>query len=80
MNQTKRPVGFIKAGLAVALTATLMGCAAYVGGGYGGAVVAEPDAVVFGGVYDRGMVVHDYSHRGFVSRGVAHPGWGGRRR
>jgi hypothetical protein len=68
----------IKFGLGIALLAALTGCVGYVDGGYGGTVVvAEPD-VVFGGVYERGHDVHDYSHRGAQSRAVAHPGGGAR--
>ncbi len=67
-----------KAGCALGavLIATLTGCVGYVDGGYsgGGVVVAQPDVFLFGGgYYDRGRDVHDYSHRGAVSRGVAHP-------
>jgi hypothetical protein len=70
----------IKIGLGIALLATLTGCVGYVGGGYGGAVVvAEPDMYVFGGGYERGRDVHDYSHRGSVSRAAAHPVGGGAR-
>ena len=53
------------------------------GGGYydGGVVVAEPDVYLFGGGYDHGRDVHNYSHRGAESRGAAHAGGnhGGRR-
>ena len=68
------PVGRIRILLVGALLATLIGCVGYVGGGYGGdVVVAEPDVYVFGGGYERGRDVHDYSHRGAESRAVAHP-------
>ena len=64
--------------LGITLLAALTGCVGYVDGGYGGAVVAPgPDVVLFGGGYDRGRDVHDYSHRGSESRAVAHPGGGG---
>jgi len=69
----------IKIGLGIALLAALTGCVGYVdggyvAGGYGGAVVvAEPDVYVFGGSYERGRDVHEYSHRGVESRAVAHP-------
>jgi hypothetical protein len=62
--------------LGAILLATLSGCVGYVDGGYsgGGVVVAEPDVFLFGGgSYDRERDVHDYSHRGAVSRGAAHP-------
>jgi hypothetical protein len=62
----------------ITLLAALTGCVGYVGGGYGGTVVVPgPDLVLFGGGYDRGRDVHDYSHRGAESRAVAHPGGGG---
>ena len=76
MNKTNDPVNRIKIGLGIALLATLTGCVGWVdgGGGYGGVVVApEPDFYFFGGGYDRGRDVHDYSHRGHESREVAHP-------
>jgi hypothetical protein len=64
--------------LGIASLATLASCVGYVDGGYGGAVVAPgPDLFLFGGGYDRGRDVHDYSHRGAESRAVAHPGGGG---
>ena len=37
-----------------------------------GVVVSPPDLYLFGGSYDRGRDVHDYSRRGAESRGVAH--------
>jgi hypothetical protein len=65
-------------GLGIVLLAALTGCVGYVGGGYGDAVVVpEPDMYVFGGFYERGRDVHDYSHRGFESRAVAHRVGGG---
>ena len=45
----------------------------YVGGGYGGGYYGAPDMYVFGGEYERGRDVHEYSHRGSVSRESAHP-------
>ena len=67
----------LKVGRWRTLAATaLTGCLGFVGGGgdYGGEVVVpEPDLVIFGGGYDRGRDVHDYSHRGHESREVAHP-------
>src|ERR1019366_4483967 len=75
MNKANGPVDRIKIGLAIALLVTLLGCVGYVGGGYGGAVlVPEPDVYVFGGDYERGREVHEYSHRGVESRELAHPG------
>jgi len=75
MNKTRGPVDRIKMGLGITLLATLMGCVGYVDGGYGGAVVVPaPEVVVFGGgYYERGRDVHEYSHRGYESRAVAHP-------
>ena len=68
----------LKLALQVAVVAALTGCVGYVDGGYGGAVIApEPDVYFFGGGYDRGHDVHVYSHRGSVSRAVAHPSGGG---
>jgi hypothetical protein len=74
------PANQIKIGLVMALLAALTGCVGYVGGGYGGAVVVPgPEISVFGGGgFERGRDVHDYSHRGSVSRAAAHPGGGGR--
>ena len=76
MNKASSPVNRIKIGLGIALLAASMGCVSYVGedygGGYGGGVVV-PDMYVFGGEYERGRDVHEYSHRGSASRGSAHP-------
>jgi hypothetical protein len=81
MNKTNGPVDQIRIGLGVALLAVLTGCVGgYVGvdgGYYGGVVVVDP--LFVGGVYDRGGEVHGYSHRGAVSRAVAHPGGRGGR-
>ena len=83
MNKANGPVDLIKIGLGIALLAALTGCVGYVdggyvGGGYGDAVVvAEPDVYLFGGGYDRGRDVHDYSRRGGESRAAAHPSGGG---
>jgi hypothetical protein len=81
MNKTKGPVERIKIGLEIALLAVLTGCVGgYVGvdgGYYGGTVVVDP--LFGGGIYDRGRDAHDYSHRGAVSRAVAHPSGGGAR-
>jgi len=76
MNKANSLVDRIKMGLGIALLATLMGCVGYVGGGYdgGAVVVADPDVYVFGGgYYGGGHDIHAYSHRGAVSREVAHP-------
>jgi len=78
-NKANGPVDRIKIGLGIAVLAGLTGCVGYVDGGYGGGVVvAEPDVYLFGGGYDRGRDVHDYSHRGSESRAAAHPVGGGR--
>jgi len=78
MNKANALVDRIKIGLGIALLAALTGCVGWVDGGYGGGVVvAEPDVYLFGGGYDRGRDVHDYSRRGNESRAVAHPGGGG---
>ena len=82
MNKANGPVGRIKIGLGLALVAALAGCVGvgedygggYYDGGYGGAViVSEPDMYFYGGSYERGRDVQDYSHRGSESRAVAHP-------
>jgi hypothetical protein len=76
----------IKIGLGIALLASFAGCVGgYVGvdGGYGGTVVvpvADPyygGGYYGGGIYERGGDVHGYSHRGSISRAVAHGGGGG---
>lgn len=65
----------------IALLAIITGCVGYVDGGYGAVVVPGPDVHFYGGFYERGRDVHVYSHRGYESRGAAHPsgGHGGRR-
>ena len=76
--------------LVAALTTSLTACGGYVeGGGYGGYVdnggydggyyggYPGPDIYLFGGNYDRGRDVQNYSHRGSVSRAAAHSGGGG---
>jgi len=74
MSTTRGPVDRINIGIEIAVLAVLTGCVGYVDGGYSGAVVVrEPDTFVFGGGFERGREVHDYSHRGFESRRVAHP-------
>ena len=82
MNKANGPVDRIKIGLGIALLAALTGCVGFVGGGYGGPVVVVPgpDVYFFGGYHERGRDVRDYSHRGFESRGSAHPGGGGQGR
>ena len=57
--------------LATTIVATLLGCAAYVGDGYGGTVVV-PGPVFYGDFHERGHEVRAYSHRGYESRGEAH--------
>jgi hypothetical protein len=81
MNNSKKLLYRIMLGLAMMLLTGSMGCVGYVDGGPG-VVDTGPDFFVFGGGYDRGRDVHGYSHRGAVSRGVAHGGGhvgGGRR-
>jgi hypothetical protein len=80
MNKSNASGDRIKIGLGIALLAMLTGCVGgYVGvdGGYGGTVMVDP--LFGGGIYDRGIDVHGYSHRGSVSRAAAHPGGGGGR-
>jgi hypothetical protein len=74
MNKNKKKtegrIDRIKIGMGAAALAVLTGCVGYVGGGYGGEVVVPgPDVVIFGGGFERGHDVHEYSHRGFESRG-----------
>jgi hypothetical protein len=88
MINAKGPVGILRLGLGVAFLSTMLGCVGYVDGGYGGyvgpdVVVAPDPGVVFwggGGGWDRGHDAHAFSHRGSVSRGIAHGGGGGVRR
>jgi hypothetical protein len=78
MEKINALVSRIKIGLGIALLAASTGCVGFVGGGDGGEVdVAGPDLFLFGGGYDRGGDVHNYSQRGFSSRAAAHPGGGG---
>ena len=78
MNKANGPVDRIKIGLGIVLLATLTGCVGYVDGGYGGAVVVGgPDLYLFGGDYDSGRDVHNYSQRGVESGAAAHPSSGG---
>jgi hypothetical protein len=89
MNKSSSQIDRIKIGLTIVLLTALTGCAGFGGGGYyGNVVVPEPDQFLFGGDYDRGPDVHNYSHRGAQSRGAvrsggshgaAHSGGGGRR-
>ena len=74
--ELKPKIDWLKIGLGTALVATVTGCVSYVGGGYGGEVMVPgpPDVFIFGGGYERGRDVRNYSHRGYESRAVAHPG------
>lgn len=68
--------------LAMVLLMGSMGCVGYVDGGPGVVAVDTGPDFWYGGGYDHGRDVHGYSHRGAVSRGVAHGGGhvgGGRR-
>ena len=74
MNKTTSLINRIKMGLGVALIATVMGCVGYVDGGYGGAVVVPVPGPYYGyagpfGFYETERGVHEYSRRGFESRG-----------
>ena len=76
MNKANGLVDRVTIALGIALLAALTGCLGFVGGGgdYGGEVVVPgPDLYIFGGGYDRGRDVHDYSHRGHESRAAARP-------
>ena len=75
LNPRNGPITGIKIGLGMALVAALSGCVGWVdgGGGYGGAVVVPgPDIYLFGGGYERGRDVREYSHRGFQSHATMH--------
>lgn len=79
MKKTKGLMDRIMLGLGISLLVISPGCIGFVGGGgYGGDVVVPgpPDVVLFGGGYDRGRDVHEYSQRGYASREAAHPGGG----
>jgi hypothetical protein len=73
-------------GLWVVMTSIgcLTGCVGYADGGYGGYGDyggyddgPGPDLYLFGGDYGRGRDVHSFSHRGSMSRSMAHAGGGG---
>ena len=74
LSPATRPADLIKLGLGLALLSVLMGCVGYVGGRYRGRVlVPGPEVYIFGGYYERGREVRDYSHRGYESRVLVHP-------
>jgi len=82
MNKTNGPVGRMKIGLIFGLLVAVAGCIVPGRVYYpGGPVVMEPDLYLFGGDYDGGRYVHNYSHRGVESRAAAHSSGerGGRR-
>ena len=80
MNKTKYLMNPIKMGLVMGLLTTLIGCVVVGGGGYYRDGYYDDGGIfLFGGGHDGGREVHEYSHRGFESRGEAHPGGGGRR-
>jgi len=71
----------IKAVWAIGMVTVLAGCAGCLGPGYygpgyydEGVVVSDPDVYLFGGGYDNGRDVHNYSNRGSESRGASRPG------
>jgi len=77
MNRVKYLVYPFKIGLVICLLTTLIGCATYGGGGYySNGYYDDGDGYLFGGGYDHRRDVHNYSHRGFESRGAAHSGGG----
>ncbi len=78
MKQANKLTDQLRIGFGVLVAAGLTGCVGYVGGGYGGAVVVAPgpDLYLFGGGYERGHDVHEYSRRGAESHAVAHPAHG----
>ena len=68
----------IKMGLMMGLLMALFGCVIAGGGGYyHGGYYDDRDGYLFGGGHDNGRDVHNYSRRGFASRGAAHPGGAG---
>ena len=79
MNKVNSPMNRIKMGLGIALIMTVMGCAGfwgtdYGGGYYGGAVIVPGPYYGYGGYgpfgfYETERGVHEYSRRGFESRG-----------
>jgi hypothetical protein len=72
MNKSNHTVRQIHQGLGLALLLALTGCVGYVGGGYGGRAtvfVPGPEVTVFGGGFERGHDEHEYSRRGYESRG-----------
>ena len=77
-TKASRAAPGINIGLGLALMTILMGCVGYVDGSYGTAVVVPaPDVYFYGGpYYERGRDVRVYSHRGYESRAIAHPGGG----
>jgi hypothetical protein len=80
MNKTKAASEGIKIALGIAMLVASAGCGGYGAAGYygggGTVVVAAPEGGFWGGDYDRGRDAHLDSHRGIVSRSVAHPAGG----
>jgi len=66
-----------KLGWVIGLLTIAIGCAgSWSGDGeyYGTTVVVpEPDQYLFGGIYYNSRDAHMYGHRGYESRGAAHP-------
>ena len=81
MKKSSHPARRLKLGLGIALLAFVSGCVGYVDPGYG-PVVVRPwyGGWFYDGFYDGGTSWHDYGHRGFESRGIAHGGGHGGRR
>ena len=91
VRQAKRFSGRIRFALGLFGLMTVMGCltgcVGYADGGYGGYGGygdyggyddgPGPDLYLFGGDYGRGHDVQAYSHRGSMSRSMAHGGGGG---
>ena len=74
MSAPHGPFDRIEIAMEAALLASLLGCVGYVEGHHHGVVVVPaPDLYISGGFYERGPVVHEYSHRGYESRAVVHP-------
>jgi hypothetical protein len=82
-NIPNAPIERIKIGLVICLLAILTGCAGIWSEGYYGesyygeavVVLPDPDMFLFGGGFERGRDVYNYSRRGGESRrGVHHRG------
>jgi len=70
MNKVKYLIYPIKIRLVIGLLTALTGCTTYGGGGYySNGYYDDGDGYLFGGGYDNGRDVHQFSQRGSASRG-----------